>query len=111
MPSLCSSALAAAVSVAWGRPRFAPRLIQARGIIQTSRCRHGPQDDGFANDEDDDAVEYLRSVVENEGGLTFAAEVMQGYITRAVEMLADYEDSEYRSALVNLCAYIAERDR
>ena len=61
--------------------------------------------------EDDDAVEYLRSVVENEGGLTFAAEVMQGYITRAVEMLADYEDSEYRSALINLCAYIAERDR
>ena len=61
--------------------------------------------------EDDEAVEYLRSTVENEGGLTFAAEVMQGYITRAVEMLADYEDSEYRSALVNLCAYIAERDR
>ena len=56
-------------------------------------------------------MEYLRSTVENEGGLTFAAEVMQGYITRAVEMLADYEDSEYRSALVNLCAYIAERDR
>ena len=61
--------------------------------------------------EDDEAVEYLRSTVENEGGLTFAAKVMQGYITRAVEMLADYEDSEYRSALVNLCAYIAERDR
>ena len=30
---------------------------------------------------------------------------------RAVEMLSDYPDSEYRSALVNLCAYIAERDR
>ena len=61
--------------------------------------------------EDDEAVEYLRSTVENEGGLTFAAEVMQGYIARAVEMLSDYPDSEYRSALVNLCAYIAERDR
>ena len=43
--------------------------------------------------------------------LSFAAEVMQGYIARAVEMLSDYPDSEYRSALVNLCAYIAERDR
>ena len=61
--------------------------------------------------EDDDAVEYLRATVENEGGLTAAAEVMQSYITRAVEMLADYEESDYRSALVNLCAYIAERDR
>lgn len=61
--------------------------------------------------EDDEAVEYLRSTVEQEGGLAHAREVMQGYITRAVEMLSDYEDSEYRSALVNLCAYIAERDR
>ena len=69
-------------------------------LARLERCR-----------EDDEAVEYLRSAVENEGGLTFAAEVMQGYIRRAVEMLADYEDSEYRSALVNLCAYIAERDR
>gem|GEM_PF-4875506 len=61
--------------------------------------------------ESDEEVEYLRSTVENEGGLSFAAEVMQGYIARAVEMLSDYPDSEYRSALVNLCAYIAERDR
>lgn len=56
-------------------------------------------------------MEYLRGVVEQEEGLSFAAEVMQGYISRAVSMLSDYEDSEYRSALVNLCAYIAERDR
>lgn len=61
--------------------------------------------------EDESAVEYLRSTVEAEGGLTYAGEVMQGYIARAAEMLSDYEDSEYRSALVNLCAYIAERDR
>ena len=80
-------------------PPSPPRL-DADLLARLARCR-----------EDDDAVEYLRSVVENEGGLTFAAEVMQGYITRAVEMLADYEDSEYRSALINLCAYIAERDR
>ena len=61
--------------------------------------------------EDDDAVEYLRSTVEREGGLRLAGEVMQEYISRAVGMLSDYEDSEYRSALVNLCAYVAERDR
>ena len=61
--------------------------------------------------EDDAAVEYLRSTVESEGGLRYAGEVMHGYIARATEMLSDYADSEYRSALVNLCAYIAERDR
>lgn len=61
--------------------------------------------------EDDAAVDSLRSAVEQEGGLSQAREVMQGYITRAAEMLSDYEESEYRSALVNLCAYIAERDR
>ena len=69
-------------------------------LARLARCR-----------EDDDAVEYLRATVEQEGGLSFAAEVMQSYITRAVEMLSDFEESEYRSALVNLCAYIAERDR
>lgn len=61
--------------------------------------------------EDDAAVDILRSTVEQEGGLSQAREVMQGYITRAAEMLSDYEESEYRSALVNLCAYVAERDR
>ena len=61
--------------------------------------------------EDAASVERLRAAVETEGGLQTAAEVMHGYITRAVEMLSDYEDSEYRSALVNLCAYVAERDR
>ena len=61
--------------------------------------------------EDYGAVEYLRSTVESEGGLTYAGEVMHGYIARATEMLSDYADSEYRSALGNLCAYIAERDR
>ena len=56
-------------------------------------------------------MERIRSAVESDGGLAAAGTVMQGYIRRATEMLADYADSEYRSALVNLCAYIAERDR
>ena len=75
-------------------------LFRSELLERLSRCH-----------ESDEEVEYLRSTVENEGGLSFAAEVMQGYIARAVEMLSDYPDSEYRSALVNLCAYIAERDR
>ena len=61
--------------------------------------------------DDEESVEYLQRTVENEGGLTFAAEVMRSYIARAVEMLSEYEASDYRTALANLCAYIAERDR
>ena len=61
--------------------------------------------------EEEESVEYLQNTVENEGGLAVAAEVMRSYVARAVEMLSEYEPSEYRTALVNLCAYIAERDR
>lgn len=62
-------------------------------------------------DRDETEVEYLQHTVENEGGLAVAGEVMQEYLSRAAAMLSDYESSEYRAALVNLCAYIAERDR
>ncbi len=62
-------------------------------------------------DRDDAEVEYLQHTVENEGGLATASEVMQEYLARAAGMLSGYEPSEYRAALVNLCAYIAERDR
>ena len=61
--------------------------------------------------DDEESVEYLQRIVENEGGLAFAAEVMRNYVTRAVEMLAEYEPSDYRTALANLCTYISERDR
>ncbi|MEG0789392.1 MAG: polyprenyl synthetase family protein [Alistipes sp.] len=62
-------------------------------------------------DRDEGCVDYLQQIVENQGGLTFAAQVMQEYLTHAVEILSQYEPSKYRDALVNLCAYIAERDR
>ena len=78
----------------------APEPRRAELLERLGRCH-----------EEAASVEYLRAAVESEGGLEAAAEVMRGYITRAVEMLSDYEDSEYRSALVNLCAYVAERDR
>ncbi|MEG1699823.1 MAG: polyprenyl synthetase family protein [Alistipes sp.] len=60
---------------------------------------------------DDAAVEYLQHTVVNEGGMEAAVAVMRGYVTRAVEMLSEYEPSEYRTALVNLCTYLADRDR
>lgn len=61
--------------------------------------------------EDEAAVEYLRHTVENGGGLAFAAEVMHSYVSRAVDMLSEYEPSPCRTALANLCTYIVERDR
>ena len=35
---------------------------------------------------------------------------MREYLRQAVEMLAEWEPSPYRDSLVNLCAYVAERD-
>ncbi len=61
--------------------------------------------------QDEAAVEYLQRTVEDEGGLEFAASVMRDYLKRAAEMLSGYEASPARSALVDLCLYIAERDR
>ena len=61
--------------------------------------------------DDESAVDFLQGVVEATGGLAMAARTMQTYIDRATSILAEYEDSPYRTALVNLCAYIAERDK
>ena len=61
--------------------------------------------------EEDESVEYLQHIVENEGGMEKAARVMQEYLTRAMSVLSEYEPSEYRDALANLCVYVGERDR
>lgn len=61
--------------------------------------------------DDEEQVEHLRRVIETEGGLDAAAEAMRGYVAQAAEMLAEYDDSPCRTALVDLCAYVAERDR
>lgn len=69
-------------------------------LARLDRCR-----------EEDAAVDYLQATVENEGGIEFAAAEMHGYLTRAAELLSAYEDSPFRTALVDLCAYVGERDR
>ena len=61
--------------------------------------------------EDETAVDFLQGVVESTGGLMLAARTMQTYIDRATSILAEYADSPYRAALINLCAYIAQRDK
>lgn len=61
--------------------------------------------------QDEESVDYLQYVVENGNGLCMAAKVMHEYIDRATSILSEYEPSLYRDALINLCVYIAERDR
>lgn len=60
---------------------------------------------------DDAAVDYIQNIVEVTGGLSMAARTMQSYIDRAVAILSKYDDSPYRTALINLCAFVAERDK
>ena len=61
--------------------------------------------------EDEAAVDFLQGIVEATGGTAMAARTMQTYIDRATSILAKYPDSPYRTALVNLCAFVAERDK
>ncbi len=60
--------------------------------------------------EDEEAINELQNIVVENGGIDFAREVMSAYIQKATAILAEYPDSEYRTALMNLCLYITERD-
>ncbi len=57
-----------------------------------------------------EAIAELQTIVEQGGGIAFATTVMQAYIERATAILSQYDDSPYRTALLNLCAFITERD-
>ena len=61
--------------------------------------------------EDAGAMEYLQRIVANEGGISAATGVMRSYLSQAVEMLSEYDASDCRTAMVELCAYVGERDR
>lgn len=60
---------------------------------------------------DEGAVEELACLVRDGEGLIEAEAVMQGYVARAVQLLAEFDDSPYRTALVHLCSFVAERSR
>ncbi|MBO5717672.1 MAG: polyprenyl synthetase family protein [Alistipes sp.] len=61
--------------------------------------------------EDESAVDAIQKIVEECGGAELAAKTMQAYLARAMHLLSKYPDSPYRTALMELCTYIAERDR
>ena len=62
-------------------------------------------------DKDETAVDALQKIVDEGEGSALAAKTMQAYIQRALHLLSKYADTPYRTALMELCAYIAERDR
>lgn len=75
----------------------APRRAELMALL--TRCRH-----------DGAAVDALQQAVEEHGCLQQASHTMQGYLQQAVTLLAEWPDSPVRSALIDLCAYVAERN-
>lgn len=61
--------------------------------------------------QDEAHVERIQREVERGGGIAAAADIMRAYISKAVSMLARYEDSPFRRSLIDLCYYVANRDR
>lgn len=61
--------------------------------------------------DDNEALDTLHNMVHNEGGIERATETMQAYLSRAMHLVSKYEDTPYRKALLDLCAFVAERDK
>ena len=60
---------------------------------------------------DERCVEQVQQRVVAAGGIEAATETMKVYLQRAMSILGGYEESPYRQALIDLCTYIAERNR
>ena len=62
-------------------------------------------------DSDNEALDALHNMVTSEGGIERAQQTMQAYLSRAMHLVSKYEDTPYRKALIDLCTFIAERDK
>ncbi|MBQ8493279.1 MAG: polyprenyl synthetase family protein [Alistipes sp.] len=62
-------------------------------------------------ESDEVAVDRLQQIVDDGRGAALASETMHAYISRAMHLLSKYDDTPYREALINLCTFIAERDK
>lgn len=60
--------------------------------------------------KDNEAVDRLQSIVIERGGIEYATEAMQAYLSRALHLLSKYPESDYRNSMMSLCQFIAERD-
>ena len=61
--------------------------------------------------DDNEALDTLHNMVHNEGGIERATVTMQAYLSRAMHLVSKYEDTPYRKALLDLCTFVAERDK
>src|SRR5690554_390331 len=59
--------------------------------------------------EDKKAVNEVIEFVKNSGGLNYAQEVMIGFYREALNILADFPDSEYKNSLKDLVSFTIER--
>lgn len=72
-----------------------------REIIEAlGRCSH-----------DEASIEFITRAVGEYDGIALAQQTMKSYLQMALAVLYEYPDSPYREALMNLCAYVAERER
>ena len=61
--------------------------------------------------DDNEALDTLPNMVPTQGGIERATETMQAYLSRAMHLVSKYEDTPYRKALLDLCTFVAERDK
>lgn len=69
-------------------------------IAALERCSH-----------DEASIEFITRAVGEYDGIALAQQTMKSYLQMALAVLYEYPDSPYREALMNLCAYVAERER
>lgn len=61
--------------------------------------------------DDNEALDTLHNMVLNEGGIERAQQTMQAYLSRAMHLLSKYPDTPFRKAFLDLCTFVAERDK
>ena len=60
---------------------------------------------------DSAAVDFVRQQVVEYGGVEAARATLQRFLQRALSELSALEDTPYRQALIDLCTFVAERDK
>ena len=60
---------------------------------------------------DAEAVEFIHQQVVENGGVEAAKDTLQRFLQRGLSELSALEDSPCRQSLIDLCTFIAERDR
>ena len=60
---------------------------------------------------DAEAVDSIREQVVKYNGVERARETLQRFLQRALSELSHLEDTPYRQAMIDLCTFVAERDR